>query len=165
MANYKLVDADQLDADMTAVAESIRTKGGTTEQLPWPDGFKAAVEAISTGVNVQKKSGRFTTNYIGAATVSNLGFKPDFVAIDGGTLTGGSASGASMFAGAAFEAGNKTKCAVVITPANVYNHVMTSIVLTQESGGFSVTAKDLSSSFEESICANRTLNYVAVKYT
>ena len=49
MATYKVVDADQLNADMTSVADSIRTKGGTTEALAWPDGYKAAIEAIQTG--------------------------------------------------------------------------------------------------------------------
>lgn len=46
MATYKVVDADQLDADMSGVAASIRAKGGTTEQLAWPDGYKAAIAAI-----------------------------------------------------------------------------------------------------------------------
>ena len=49
MATYKVVDADQLNADMTSVADSIRTKGGTTEALAWPDGYKTAIEAIQTG--------------------------------------------------------------------------------------------------------------------
>ena len=49
MATYKVVDADQLNADMTSVADSIRTKGGTTDALAWPDGYKTAIEAIQTG--------------------------------------------------------------------------------------------------------------------
>ena len=49
MATYKVVDADKLNADMTSVAYSIRTKGGTTEALAWPDGYKTAIEAIQTG--------------------------------------------------------------------------------------------------------------------
>ena len=49
MATYKVVDADQLNADMTSVADSIRTKGGTTDALAWPDGYKSAIEAIQTG--------------------------------------------------------------------------------------------------------------------
>lgn len=48
MAEYAVVNKTQLDADMTSVADTIRTKGGTTEQLAWPDGYKAAVEAIQT---------------------------------------------------------------------------------------------------------------------
>lgn len=52
MANIKAVDADQLDADMTALADTIRTKGGTSESLEWPSGYQAAVEAIETGKDV-----------------------------------------------------------------------------------------------------------------
>ena len=49
MATYKVVDADQLNADMSSVADSIRTKGGTTDALAWPDGYKTAIEEIQTG--------------------------------------------------------------------------------------------------------------------
>lgn len=49
MANYKAVDADQLEADLTSVADTIRAKGGTTDQMEWPEGYKAAVQAIETG--------------------------------------------------------------------------------------------------------------------
>lgn len=37
------------DTDMTAVADAIRTKGGTTGALMFPDGFVNAVEAIGAG--------------------------------------------------------------------------------------------------------------------
>lgn len=50
MADYKVVDATQLDADLTIVADAIRSKGGTTEQLSFPQGMKQAVEDIQTGV-------------------------------------------------------------------------------------------------------------------
>lgn len=49
MAEYAVVNKTQLDADMTSVADTIRTKGGTSEQLAWPDGYNAAIEAIQTG--------------------------------------------------------------------------------------------------------------------
>ena len=52
MATYKVVDADQLDADMTGLADTIRTKGGTSADLAWPEGYKAAVQAIETGKDV-----------------------------------------------------------------------------------------------------------------
>jgi len=42
-------DADRLDADLLSVAQTIRTKGGTSEPLAWPDGYMSAVEAIQTG--------------------------------------------------------------------------------------------------------------------
>lgn len=50
MATYKAVNVDQLDADMIALANTIRTKGGTSGNLAWPSGYQAAVEAIETGI-------------------------------------------------------------------------------------------------------------------
>lgn len=62
MALDKAVDSAALDAGMTAVADAIRAKSGTTEPLAWPDGFKAAIEAISGGIvsAVLLESGEFT---------------------------------------------------------------------------------------------------------
>ena len=45
MANEYLVNSE----DMTAVADAIRNKGGTTEALSFPDGFVQAVGAIEAG--------------------------------------------------------------------------------------------------------------------
>ena len=44
MANYLVTDTD-----LTSVADAIRTKGGTSAQLEFPDGFVSAVEEIETG--------------------------------------------------------------------------------------------------------------------
>lgn len=49
MSVDKLVDSTQLDADLTSVANAIRTKGGTSASLAFPAGFVSAVEAIPTG--------------------------------------------------------------------------------------------------------------------
>lgn len=49
MAVDKLVDSTQLDADLTSVANAIRTKGGTSAQLAFPAGFVSAVQDIPTG--------------------------------------------------------------------------------------------------------------------
>ena len=37
------------DASLTAVADAIRAKGGTSEALVFPDGFVSAVEVIQAG--------------------------------------------------------------------------------------------------------------------
>ena len=50
MAVDKLVDSTQLDADLTSIANAIRTKGGTSGQLAFPAGFVSAVDAIPTGI-------------------------------------------------------------------------------------------------------------------
>lgn len=52
MANYKLVNADQLDSDLTAVGNAIRSKGGTSAGLSFPAGMVSAIGAISTGVEL-----------------------------------------------------------------------------------------------------------------
>lgn len=49
MAEYKVVDAEKLDADLSSVADAIRTKGGTSESLTFPQGFVDAVDAIESG--------------------------------------------------------------------------------------------------------------------
>lgn len=49
MAVDKLVDSTQLDADLTSVANAIRTKGGTSASLAFPVGFVDAIDAIETG--------------------------------------------------------------------------------------------------------------------
>jgi hypothetical protein len=51
MAFDKVIDSAQLEADLTTVADAIRTKGETTEPLAFPDGYKTAIESIETGVD------------------------------------------------------------------------------------------------------------------
>lgn len=43
MAVDKLVDSTQLDADLTSIANAIRTKGGTSAQLAFPADFVSAI--------------------------------------------------------------------------------------------------------------------------
>lgn len=52
MAVDKLVDSTQLDADLTSVANAIRTKGGTSAQLAFPAGFVQAIWDIAGSFNV-----------------------------------------------------------------------------------------------------------------
>lgn len=46
MSVDKLVDSNQLNSDLTSVANAIRTRGGTSSQLAFPSGFVSAVGAI-----------------------------------------------------------------------------------------------------------------------
>lgn len=46
MANWKKVDADQLDADLTTVADAIRERAGISEKLDFPYDYKSAVEGV-----------------------------------------------------------------------------------------------------------------------
>ena len=47
MSYDKIVDGAALDADLTSIADAIRSKGNTTEQLAFPAGFVSAIDAIS----------------------------------------------------------------------------------------------------------------------
>lgn len=49
MSVDKLVDSTQLNADLTSVANAIRTKGGTSAQLAFPTEFVSAIAAIPSG--------------------------------------------------------------------------------------------------------------------
>ena len=61
-------------AELTAVANAIREKGGTSEQLACPDGFVAAIQAIQTGAPLQiaitTNAGATVTATKGSKTVS-----------------------------------------------------------------------------------------------
>ena len=46
-------------ADLTAVADAIRTKGGTTDTLTFPDGFVSAIGNLGSGGTVQSKDVNF----------------------------------------------------------------------------------------------------------
>lgn len=60
--------------DLTLVADAIRTKGGTTELLTYPDEFVTAIQAIQTGTELQiivtVKSGATVTATKGSMSVS-----------------------------------------------------------------------------------------------
>lgn len=49
MAEYVVIDKEQLESDLTIVADSIRAKANVTEKLEFPLGMKSAVEAIQSG--------------------------------------------------------------------------------------------------------------------
>ena len=58
-------------ADLTAVADAIRAKGGTAAQLVYPSGFVSAIQAIQTGVTPQL----IVTTSAGAAITATKGSK------------------------------------------------------------------------------------------
>lgn len=80
MAVDKLVDSTQLDADLTSVANAIRTKGGTSAALAFPADFVSAIAAIPSGGGGTKAEGTITGS--GTNTISiNCPFKPDAILI------------------------------------------------------------------------------------
>ena len=74
MAYDKVIDSSALDANLASIAEAIRTKGGTTDQLVFPAGFISAIEAIEAGGgggfdSIQTVSGSFTPDSLITAEV------------------------------------------------------------------------------------------------
>lgn len=66
--NYVVVDKEQLESDLTIVADSIREKSGTTEDLAFPSGFKSVVESIDTSKEEQEKTISITENGVSEVT-------------------------------------------------------------------------------------------------
>ena len=87
MSVDKLVDSTQLDADLTSVANAIRTKGGTSASLAFPAEFVSAIAAIpSGGSGLKYATGTFTipSDDNGNPTIwvnHSLGETPGFVMI------------------------------------------------------------------------------------
>lgn len=56
-------------ADLTAVADAIRTKGGTTDTLTFPDGFVSAIESIETAASVKAQENKIVTPTFGTQAI------------------------------------------------------------------------------------------------
>ena len=85
MSVDKLVDSTQLNADLTSVANAIRTKGGTSAQLAFPNGFVSAIDAIPTGGTLITKT--ITANGTYSAEDDNAdGYSEVTVNVSGGEV-------------------------------------------------------------------------------
>lgn len=62
MADYKVVDAQQLDADLATVADAIREQTGKADPIAFPDGF-ASAPAELVEVGRQKEWSDFWDNF------------------------------------------------------------------------------------------------------
>lgn len=81
MAYDKAVDSAALDAGLTAIANAIRQKAGSSDALAFPDAMAAAIAAIQTGAEIANYyvfGGSFTpaedvSNTLDLATNDSLG--------------------------------------------------------------------------------------------
>ena len=82
MALDKVVDSAALDAQLTYIADAIRSKGGTTDQLTLA-GMVDAINAIQTGSGgIQSASGEYSIAEDVVSLnidISDIGFVPDLV--------------------------------------------------------------------------------------
>ena len=79
MADYRATSTE-----FTAVADAIRTKGGTSAQLIWPNGFVSAVQAIPTGGGGVVQPLSVTQNGIYNPPSGIDGYAPVTVNVSGG---------------------------------------------------------------------------------
>jgi hypothetical protein len=161
MANYMLVDADKLEGDLKTVADSIRSKAGKTGEMKFPDEFKSVVDGIvlNTGTTAQIKTGT-VTGVSGTAKTVDCGFKPDAIFFTGTSPY----DNQKHHAGVAFTAGNVTSTKTLF-PGSSSSYVLSAFTVTQTSSGFSVNGIRLDTSLKETNESNRSLSYIAIKYT
>lgn len=98
MATYKVVDADQLDSDLTSIGNKIRSKTGTTSLLAFPSGMISTLDTlkrftyvgqIDCGYQPSTLSLTSYSNYQNI-TVNNIYLVPvNFTITQDGTITGG----------------------------------------------------------------------------
>lgn len=120
----------------------------------------ALPEAGSGGANVQKKTGAFTTDSNGEATI-DVGFKPDLIAINGGY----DVSGILNYCGSMFTEANQEQISTLIAPEDKENYLFTQTLMLRTTTGAKIGLYKVSTSFQASPETNRTIEYTAIKYT
>lgn len=117
-------------------------------------------ECETAAVAAQVATGT-VTGVSGTAKTVNCGFKPDLVIFTG---TNPQMSNAKVHAGVSFTEANVTSTTTLFAPPNT-SYVLSVLTVTQSSSGFSVKGIRLNNSFDESNESNRSLSYIAIKYT
>jgi hypothetical protein len=141
MAYDKVVDSSALNANLTAVANAIREKAGTTGSFAFPAGFVEAISNISAGGGLPNGISAMTSGEHTLASDSansfivkhGLGVVPTFVAVIRADAM--PSKTASFYLGAYL---NKTVAGKTKTQCEVYSSVSDS--LSAVTGTASVTA-------------------------
>ena len=71
MSYDKIVDSTQLDADLSSIANAIRSKGGTSAGLTFPSGFVSAINGIATDSGTGSAT-TFVGTHFATDTVKNV---------------------------------------------------------------------------------------------
>lgn len=71
MANYKIVESNWLDTNLKLLADKLRIKGNTDNELSFPDGFIEATNALETGSGTNKLA-QLADDSITTITVEDL---------------------------------------------------------------------------------------------
>ena len=131
MALDKLVDSSQLDTDLTAVANAIRTKGGTSASLAFPSGFVTAIGNIPTGGGAGYATGTVTPT----ARTTSVSFDTGLSTINGIVIMPKNET--------PLKSGGKTAIGFIALPGAFYTAVG---LTTNNSGASWLTPQNLTSS-------------------
>jgi len=156
--------AINLTTEQTNISEAfsaVESKGGTVPVSQISGNLAAAINSIPEGVTVQRKSGSFTTNRYGEATV-NCGFKPDYVVISN-PRTDTHGYNMSATAHFAYDPNNYGIFALLV-PERSDDVYANSFDVEPTNSGFWVLAENIDYSFRYSNATNVAFNYYAVKY-
>ena len=138
---------------------AVNSKGGAVPSSKVSGNLATAINSIPTGVTVQRKSGTFTTDSSGNATVT-CGFKPDLVVLH---HSEGSSSGTTSYSCAAAFAEDTRKSiiklALLSKTVEYYE-----ITVPRSDTGFYIGVVGYLGDWSE-VIEEITFSYVAVKYT
>ena len=154
--------ATNLETEHTNIANAfaaVGNKGGTVPASKVSSNLADAINSISSGVTVQVKTGT-VTGVSGSAKTVNLGFKPDAVFFTA-TVPG---YNTKVHAGVAFTAGNVTSMDTYICGSSS-SYLFSTLTVAQTSSGFTVKGVRINTSLQSSNESNRSLSYIAIKYT
>lgn len=156
MAVDKLVDSTELDTNLLAVANAIRTKGGTSGALQFPSEFIEAINNISGGgTNVKHFSGTVTLNSSGAA-YAVVDFQPDVIIILGGEQYGYQWQAGGSFADISASGISNIETSIYDPSESAFIF----IYLFREADGFRVSMTKNGDPY-----AGKTVSFAAIKYT
>jgi hypothetical protein len=156
-------EINRLKQNVSAAFTAIGNKGGTVPNSKVSGNLASAINSIPEGVAVQRKTGTFTTDSNGIATV-DCGFQPDYVVVraDGVTASDGS-----------FYETNLTfplcECQglseYLNTTAGSNRYVYIDAYMMALNSGFDIQLYQIGWDWAWSLISEESFDYVAIKYT
>ena len=150
--------ATNLESILTGLENAytaVGSKNGTIPEQKTIGNLAEAIGTVSTGVEVQKKTGSFTTSKGGASI--DCGFQPDLFYFTNNVSDSGYLEAACL----AFAEASNTKITTTIWDRN--DNVIV-VYATRSTAGVSISLKTFDDDWNEKTY-NGTFSYVAVKYT
>lgn len=156
--------ATNLGTEQTNIANAftaVGNKGGTVPSSKISGNLASAISSIPDapeGVTVQVKTGTVTIS--GSNKSVYLGWQPDAVFFTGRNTY----MNTDVHAGVAFKEANVSSMITYFTGSS-NSYVLSSFTVTKTSTGFQVKGLRTNNSLQSSDESNRTVNYIAIKYS